>query len=97
VNPLVPIPTDSGPPSNSQDTTVPADPSPRAQTDESQSETVISRLHLSDNQKKLKEDFETKRRKEAKDDALKEKQRRKRVCSLLLGFRKIFLDSSPNF
>lgn len=51
------------------------------QSEESQSEAVISRLHLSDNQKKLKEDFETKRRREAKDDALKEKQRRKRVCN----------------
>lgn len=34
---------------------------------------------MSENQKKVRDDFEAKRRKEARDDALKEKQRRKRV------------------
>lgn len=50
----------------------------RSESEDNQSETVISRLHLSDKQKSVRDDFEAKRRKEAREDAVKEKQRRKR-------------------
>ncbi|XP_062566491.1 uncharacterized protein LOC134228813 [Saccostrea cucullata] len=48
------------------------------ESEDNQSETVISRLHLSDDQKRVRADFEAKQRKEAREDAWKEKQRRKR-------------------
>ncbi|XP_061179770.1 uncharacterized protein LOC133188390 [Saccostrea echinata] len=51
---------------------------PQSESEESQSETVISRLHLSEDQKRVRADFEAKQRKEAREDAWKEKQRRKR-------------------
>ena len=43
------------------------------------SEAVVSRLHLSDNQRKQKEGFEQKKRDEAKRKALLEKKRQKEV------------------
>lgn len=88
VNPPVPLTTvpDSASRSTNQNTaavsTDQSKPSKshRSDSEDNQSETVISRLHLSDKQKCVRDDFEAKRRKEARDDALKEKQRRKRVC-----------------
>uniref|UniRef100_K1QYD0 UBX domain-containing protein 1 n=1 Tax=Magallana gigas TaxID=29159 RepID=K1QYD0_MAGGI len=86
VNPPVPLTTvpDSASRSTNQNTAAVAtdqskpSKSHRSDSDDNQSETVISRLHLSDKQKCVRDDFEAKRRKEARDDALKEKQRRKR-------------------
>lgn len=88
MNPPVPLTTvpDSASRSTNQNTaavsTDQSKPSKshRSDSEDNQSETVISRLHLSDKQKCVRDDFEAKRRKEARDDALKEKQRRKRVC-----------------
>ncbi|XP_022309550.1 uncharacterized protein LOC111115190 isoform X1 [Crassostrea virginica] len=85
VNPPIPTPTipnSASTASTNQNTPVVVDQSKplksNQDSEDSQSETVISRLHLSENQKKVRDDFEAKRRKEARDDALKEKQRRKR-------------------
>nr|XP_011425061.2 uncharacterized protein LOC105326625 isoform X1 [Crassostrea gigas] len=86
VNPPVPLTTvpDSASRSTNQNTAAVAtdqskpSKSHRSDSEDNQSETVISRLHLSDKQKCVRDDFEAKRRKEARDDALKEKQRRKR-------------------
>ena len=86
VNPPIPTPTipnSASTASTNQNTPVVVDQSKplksNQDSEDSQSETVISRLHLSENQKKVRDDFEAKQRKEARDDALKEKQRRKRV------------------
>ena len=52
----------------------------RSESDASQSESnVTSRMHLSDEQLKVKQNFEAKQREEARVTAMKEKQRRKRV------------------
>ena len=47
-------------------------------TDQSES-AVVSRLHLSDQQRKVKEGFEQKKRDEAKKQAVLEKKRQKEV------------------
>lgn len=101
MNPPVPLTTvpDSASRSTNQNTaavsTDQSKPSKshRSDSDDNQSETVISRLHLSDKQKCVRDDFEAKRRKEARDDALKEKQRRKRVCTVFAPI--LFLPHLP--
>jgi hypothetical protein len=48
--------------------------------DDDQSESqVMSRLHLSETQKKIKDQFIQKQREEMKHEVIKDKQRRKRV------------------
>lgn len=98
VNPPVPLTTVTVPDSASRSTnqnTAAVSPgqskpskSHKSESEDNQSETVISRLHLSDKQKSVRDDFEAKRRKEAREDALKEKQRRKRVCITLEVYQK---------
>jgi len=48
--------------------------------------TVLSRLHLNDEQRKVKQRFELKQVEEARQEAVKDKQRRKRVIQFIYIF-----------
>jgi hypothetical protein len=50
--------------------------------DEAEDDGVVSRLHMSDEQRQLKEKFEDKQREEARRIAKEEKLAHKRVCQL---------------
>lgn len=49
---------------------------------------VISRLHLNDDQRQAKMNFEKKKMNEARQEAITDKQRRKRVWQLLICLNK---------